>query len=497
MNFPPPKITTAKITTANLVKQPSIGHNTNNEEDETANCAFCFDSVQSAFTPKQSPHKNYNNTPFLSPMHRDNSDGSFKLFHNESTPSPQLTPLQPQQQPPTLELQESVDEIKWYDNDNTVCFVLCGHFFHVMCLMRCEQNSCPICRYYLFPESSSICNSCNLCTKDLWVCLTCGHVGCGRSQKQCAIKHYQSTNHIWAKCLHNLDVWDYADDDYVYRIVMAQIENDGTKLVSIQGQNDGIDGGQKHLPQELDQFSSVKQEEFIYEYNFLVQDKLKRLKIFHESKMKRMKKNGENEVNKLENEIKRVQREIENKNRNNDKLLSKYKEKYNDVCLPCNGNNSKGKKKKNKNKNMERKENDDNDNDVSSMEFVDDIEYLKKQLEEERNRGEKLKKMIHNGFVEQKTFNEKLKEEEKKLKQSLSMTESTLNVEINNLKNELRDYKAHIDTHNKMKKAASEQELNHAAISVKPGKSKNNQKREAKNKPHSNKKTKKSRKNRK
>merc|ERR1712154_151750 len=131
---------------------------------------------------------------------------------------------------------------------------------------------------------------------------------------------------------------------------------------------------------------------------------------------------------------------------------------------------------------------------------LEDIEYLRKQLEEERNRNDKLKKMIHRVFVEQKTFNEKLKEYENTLKRSLSMTENTLNSEINGMKNELRDYQAHIDTKKKMQKALCTQdqdELDGALISVKPGKTKNNQKREMKNKPHSNKKTKKSRKNRK
>ena len=121
------------------------------------------------------------------------------------------------------------------------------------------------------------------------------------------------------------------------------------------------------------------------------------------------------------------------------------------------------------------------------------MEFLRKQLEEERVRGDKLKKMSHNVLRDQRTFNEKLKEYEHSLKQSLLMTEQTLNTEINGLKNELRDYQAHIDTAAKVKKAASTTELNSAEVSVKAGKSKNNAKR---GRLHSNKKGKK-RKNRK
>ena len=78
------------------------------------------------------------------------------------------------------------------------------------------------------------------------------------------------------------------------------------------------------------------------------------------------------------------------------------------------------------------------------------------------------------------------------------MTQSTLNIEINNLKNELRDYKAHLDTSNKMRRMVNTtDELNGAKVDVRPGKSKNNLKRDSKNKPHSNKKSKKTRKHRK
>ena len=38
------------------------------------------------------------------------------------------------------------------------------------------------------------------------------------------------------------------------------------------------------------------------------------------------------------------------------------------------------------------------------------MEFLRKQLEEERVRGDKLKKMSHNVLRDQRTFNEKLKE---------------------------------------------------------------------------------------
>ena len=85
MHFPP-----TRITTAHLLKQKSNGsvHRGNNEEDE-ANCAFCFDSVEPPFTAHCSPkHKGF-------PMTMSPAPRTFKLFPaahrdevDEGTPSP-------------------------------------------------------------------------------------------------------------------------------------------------------------------------------------------------------------------------------------------------------------------------------------------------------------------------------------------------------------------------------------------------------------------------
>merc|ERR1711933_141822 len=124
--------------------------------------------------------------------------------------------------------------------------------------------------------------------------------------------------------------------------------------------------------------------------------------------------------------------EIERNRLDNELLLKQYEEKWSGCDADGNdGGNSDG------------------------IQFVDDMEYLRKQLEEERSRGDKLKKMSHNVLKDQRTFGDKLKEYEQSLKQSLLMTERTLNAEIHALKNELRDYQAHIDTAARVKKSAT------------------------------------------
>lgn len=77
--------------------------------------------------------------------------------------------------------------------------ILCGHVFHTRCLSKCSQShssTCPVCRYQMQPYGgigalmsmniddlggvgSSQCFECGS-SSQLWLCIICGHVGCGR-----------------------------------------------------------------------------------------------------------------------------------------------------------------------------------------------------------------------------------------------------------------------------------------------------------------------------
>ena len=47
-------------------------------------------------------------------------------------------------------------------------------------------------------------------SEDLWICLVCGNVGCGRYTKEHAQRHYLETHHNYAMSLTDNRVWDYA-----------------------------------------------------------------------------------------------------------------------------------------------------------------------------------------------------------------------------------------------------------------------------------------------
>jgi len=57
------------------------------------------------------------------------------------------------------------------------------------------------------------CGGCGM-HKTLWVCLTCGFVGCGRYTNKHSVDHFQKTNHPLSLELATLRIWDYTHGEY-------------------------------------------------------------------------------------------------------------------------------------------------------------------------------------------------------------------------------------------------------------------------------------------
>lgn len=110
--------------------------------------------------------------------------------------------------------------------------ILCNHSFHGECLAKWGDTSCPVCRYCQTPEETPD-QRCLLCgsADSLWICLICGHVGCGRYVGGHAHRHFMETNHLFSLQVGNNRVWDYVRDNYVHRLL--QSEGDG-KVVSYE-----------------------------------------------------------------------------------------------------------------------------------------------------------------------------------------------------------------------------------------------------------------------
>ena len=60
------------------------------------------------------------------------------------------------------------------------------------------------------------CSDCQM-TQTLWVCMTCGFVGCGRYTYGHASKHFLETNHPYSLELVTQRIWDYTSDNFIHR----------------------------------------------------------------------------------------------------------------------------------------------------------------------------------------------------------------------------------------------------------------------------------------
>eukprot|EP00026_Physarum_polycephalum_P006206 Phypoly_transcript_06248.p1 GENE.Phypoly_transcript_06248~~Phypoly_transcript_06248.p1 ORF type:complete len:549 (+),score=111.46 Phypoly_transcript_06248:126-1772(+) len=166
-----------------------------------------------------------------------------------------------------------------------VLTTLCNHTFHCSCLSKWKSDaSCPVCRYVQLPvEMTSACHVCNV-VKSLWICLICGHVGCGRYVNFHAEHHYKETMHTYALELETQRVWDYAGDGYVHRII--QNKTDG-KLVEFPGVNHNSDfrGG---VEDEKEKFSTIKLDAITMEYNFLLTSQLETQRAYFEKQIAKL-----------------------------------------------------------------------------------------------------------------------------------------------------------------------------------------------------------------
>ncbi|KAI9218877.1 hypothetical protein BC828DRAFT_387470 [Blastocladiella britannica] len=71
-----------------------------------------------------------------------------------------------------------------------------------------------------YPSSTTRCHACPS-SSNLWCCLICGTVGCGRYDAGHARAHYEGTQHCYALELATQRVWDYARDAFVHRLIQA------------------------------------------------------------------------------------------------------------------------------------------------------------------------------------------------------------------------------------------------------------------------------------
>ncbi|WVZ12972.1 hypothetical protein V8G54_017502 [Vigna mungo] len=97
---------------------------------------------------------------------------------------------------------------------------LCDHSFQCPCVSKWTYLSC---------QQQDEKPNCFICgtIDDLWVCMICGFVGCGRYKEGHAIQHWKDTQHCYSLDFKTQQIWDYVGDSYVHRLNQNQSKIDG------------------------------------------------------------------------------------------------------------------------------------------------------------------------------------------------------------------------------------------------------------------------------
>ncbi|KAJ5168956.1 RING finger protein ETP1 [Penicillium canariense] len=176
------------------------------------------------------------------------------------------------------------------DETTGLLTIICQHVFHCTCLQKWKGSGCPVCRYtqddfrkgLVAPDADEEPTECSICHSELnlWACLICGSLGCGRYDGAHAFDHWKQTAHAFAMDLNSQRVWDYVGDAYVHRII--QSKTDG-KLVELPA----ADHSALDPPDWADAVPREKLENMSVEYTHLLTSQLESQRAYFEEIVER------------------------------------------------------------------------------------------------------------------------------------------------------------------------------------------------------------------
>lgn len=213
------------------------------------------------------------------------SKGSAVSHLNSLKPFPPPTP-------DLVELPTCTVCLERMDDTSGLITIPCQHVFHCTCLQSWRGSGCPVCRAtnptpasvdpndpYSHPFGHGISNICVKCdtTDDLWICLICGNVGCGRYKRGHAKEHWKETAHCFSLELETQHVWDYAGDMWVHRLIREKGEG---KVVEFPSTNMAARDGNAQAGPDMDVVPRAKLDNIGMEYTHLLTSQLESQRVY-------------------------------------------------------------------------------------------------------------------------------------------------------------------------------------------------------------------------
>ncbi|KAI9611731.1 hypothetical protein KEM48_004473 [Puccinia striiformis f. sp. tritici PST-130] len=199
----------------------------------------------------------------------------------------------------------------------------CSHTFHCHCLSNWGDSRCPICRYSeskLNKSSTPDQSECAACGSqaNLWICLICGHVGCGRYQGGHAYRHFEESAHLYALELGSQRVWDYVGDNYVHRLIQTKSD----QIVELPALSSAVfDSGGGPGRNEVAYQSKI--EAISEEFGHLVASQLDSQRAFYEEEMEILRnqlQTTQEEAEEQKSLVKKLQTQLQNIEESNQSL---------------------------------------------------------------------------------------------------------------------------------------------------------------------------------
>ncbi|KAI3721854.1 hypothetical protein L2E82_32873 [Cichorium intybus] len=162
----------------------------------------------------------------------------------------------------------------------TPLFVQCGVYSVCSyCQQQPEKSKCLICQT----------------SENVWICLLCGFVGCGRYKEGHAIEHWKQTQHCYSQELETQRVWDYVGDNYVHRLIQSKTDGKLVELNHNHHQHTDADCGCDTDPGFSEALLNSRVES-ILEYNELLTTQLENQKLYYESLLQEFEEQNERDI---------------------------------------------------------------------------------------------------------------------------------------------------------------------------------------------------------